>query len=83
MSEAIAVARLYLGRSNVVCVSTDEESAVHCFELLERYRLGRKRLADTLFAATLMRYEVTQLITCNPRDFTVFDELEIIDPRTV
>ena len=83
MSEAIAVARLYLGRSNVVCVSTDEESVVHCFELLKRYWLGRKRLADTLFAATLMRYEVTQLITCNPRDFTVFDELEIIDPRTV
>ena len=81
MGEAIAVARLYLGRTNVSCVPTDEKSVLHCFELLERYRLGRKRLADTLFAATLMRYEVAQLITCNPRDFTIFEELAIVDPR--
>ena len=81
VSEAIAVARLYLGRTNVSCVSTDEKSVVHCFELLERHRLGRKRLADTLFAATLMRYGVTRLITCNPRDFTILENLEVIDPR--
>ena len=82
MTEALAVARLFLGRSNVECVGADEAILLEAFDLLEHYKLGRKRIADTLFAAILLHHGVSEVITCNPLDFRVFDGLEVIDPRT-
>ena len=81
MSEALALARLYLGRANVECVATDAEALAEALTLVERHRLGRKRLADTLIAATLLRHGVRQLVTCNPGDFEVFSALQLVDPR--
>ena len=81
MGEALAPARLYLGRANVECVATDAEALAEAFNLVDRHRLGRKRLADTLLAATLLRHGVRQLVTCNRGDFEVFPGLQVIDPR--
>lgn len=81
MGEALALARLYLGRANVECVATDAEAVAAAFGLVERHRLGRKRLADTLLAATLLRAGVRQLVTCNRGDFESFAGLELVDPR--
>jgi predicted nucleic acid-binding protein len=80
MSEALAIARLYLRRTNVECLAMTEESLFYALELLERYNLGRKRIADTLLVATLHQNNVSELITCNPRDFEVFEDLKVIDP---
>jgi predicted nucleic acid-binding protein len=82
MSEALALARLYLGRANVECAVTDADAVVVAFDLVDRHRLGRKRLADTLLAATLLRSGVRQLVTCNADDFEIFAGLELVDPRT-
>jgi toxin-antitoxin system PIN domain toxin len=81
MTDALAVARGYLGRANVECLSMDERSLVIAFDLLERHQLGRRRIADTLFAATLLNHGVRELITCNKTDFQIFEELTLIDPR--
>lgn len=81
MAEALAVARLYLGRSNVECVASDEGDLLRAFDLLERHHLGRKRIADALFAATLMNHGVAQLVTCDARGYELFDGLSVIDPR--
>ena len=81
MSEALAVARLYIDRENTECLPVVESDLTDAFDLLERHGLGRKRIADTLFASTLLRHGITELITCNPDDFKVFDELKVIDPR--
>jgi toxin-antitoxin system PIN domain toxin len=81
MSEALALARLYLGRANVDCVATDAEALADALALLERHGLGRRRLADTLFAATLLRHGVRQLVTCDVDDFAVFSRLQLVDPR--
>lgn len=83
MAEALAIARLFLGRSNVECIGAGEAVLFEAFDLLERHRPGRRRIADTLLAATLLHHGVSALITCNPRDFAVFEGLEVIDPRTV
>ncbi len=80
MTEALAVARLYSGRSNVECLPVNETVLATAFDLLEHYQLGRKRIADTLFAASLLLHGVRDLITCNPRDFRVFEDLKVIDP---
>jgi len=42
---------------------------------MRRHQLGRKRVLDTLLAATYRAAEVTSLLTLNAADFTVFDEL--------
>ncbi len=80
MVEASALARYYLNRSNVELLTTDESAVLLAVDLLEKHRLGRKRLADTLFAATLLTHEVARLVTLNSRDFRLFTDLELIDP---
>jgi predicted nucleic acid-binding protein len=47
-------------------------------ELMDRLRLGRKRILDTAFAATLEEAGVTHLATLNQKDFEAFDFLEVI-----
>ncbi len=81
MSEALAIARLYLGAANVACAATDAEADAAAFELVARHKLGRRRLADTLLAATLLQNGVRQLVTCNRADFEAFSGLELVDPR--
>ncbi len=81
MAEALAVARLFLGRSNFECIGASETILFEAFDLLEHHGLGRKRIADTVLAATLLHHGVSELITCNPKDFEVFDHLDLIDPR--
>lgn len=81
MAEALALARLYLGRKNVEIVSADEAGLAEAFRRMERHGLGRKRIADTLLATTLIHHGVGELITCNPRDFQLFDDLSVVDPR--
>ena len=82
MADAAALARLYLGRANVLCVPTDAEALAEALVLVERHRLGRKRLADSLLAATLVRHGVRDLVTCDRSDFEAFTALRLIDPRT-
>jgi predicted nucleic acid-binding protein len=81
MVEALAIARLYLDHSNVECLPVDAETSREALAMVERYRLGRRRLADTLFAATLLRHGIRQIITCNGEDFEIVPGLQVIDPR--
>lgn len=80
MSEATTVARDYLGRSNVEFLPHDEASLLLALDLLDRHRLGRKRIADALLAATLLLHGVHQFLTFNRSDFTLFEGLQILDP---
>ena len=82
MSEALAIASLYLGRSNVECVAIGEDATRRAFELLDQYQLGRKRIADTLLAAALITAGVDELVTCNAKDFAMFQPLRTVDPRS-
>lgn len=81
MTEALALARVYLEHTNVECISLNATTVSSAFDLLQRHRLGRKRIADTLFAASLLDRGIHELITCNLDDFRIFDELVLIDPR--
>lgn len=82
MSEAIALARRYLDSSNVECIAVGDGALQLALEILERHRLGRKRIADALFGATLQLHGVTEVITSNPQDFAPFEGLRRIDPLT-
>jgi predicted nucleic acid-binding protein len=81
MPEALALARRYLGRSNVECLPVDEAAMLLALDLMDRHGFGRRRIADTLLAATLLASGVHELITCNPDDFRLFETLTLLDPR--
>jgi predicted nucleic acid-binding protein len=81
MTEALALTRGYLGRSNVECVPSDEGSLLLALDLLSRHSLGRKRIADTLLAATLLAHGVHGLVTFNVADFRVFENLTAMEPE--
>lgn len=81
MAEATALARTYLDRSNAICLATTPEATARALDLVDRHRLGRKRLADALLAATYLEHGVARLVTCDPGGFGDFDGLELVDPR--
>jgi predicted nucleic acid-binding protein len=81
MSEALSIVRLYLEKTNIECLGTTEAILGEALSLMERYKLGRKRVADTLFAATLLHDRINTIVTYNPKDFRVFEGLTVIDPR--
>ena len=80
MTEAIALSRNYLGKTNVLILASDALDMEETCSLLLQHQLGRDRVADTLFAATLKRHSVRQLWTKNIADFKLFDFLEATDP---
>lgn len=80
MAEALALARGYMGRSNVAIAPTDEATVQESFALLSRHGLGRKRMAESLLMAALANDGVTELITCNRRDFEGIGTLAVVNP---
>jgi predicted nucleic acid-binding protein len=49
------------------------------FNWLREHSLGRKRLLDTLLAATYLDNEVTSIVTTNARDFRVFGCFSVVE----
>jgi predicted nucleic acid-binding protein len=47
---------------------------------LHQHQLGRKRLLDTLLAATYRQAGIESLLTTNPSDFAVFGDFSCITP---
>lgn len=81
MSEALGLARSYLGRRNVEWAAAGEQALAHAITVMDRFGLGRKRISDCLIAATYVEHGVDALVTCDPDDFRGFEQLAIIDPR--
>lgn len=82
MRKALAIARTYLDAANVEITPENEASASLALELMKTHDLGRKRIGDTMIAASLITAGVTHLVTTNIRDFRVFSQLTLHDPRT-
>ena len=47
---------------------------------MREHALGRKRLLDTLLAATYFTNDVQSIITTNQRDFRVFGRFSVLEP---
>jgi predicted nucleic acid-binding protein len=78
MSEAIDRAEIWWHAEEVVRVFSDEHCVTNFFALLRTYRLGRKRLLDTLLAASFHRAHIRQIVTNNGNDFRILGDFEII-----
>lgn len=78
MAEAIGRAEHWWQATEVVRVFPDGQAVTDFFGWLSRYRLGRKRLLDTLLAVTFQQAGVKRLITNNEGDFKGFGYFEIV-----
>lgn len=80
MKEALRMSReLWHGEDVERLLPTVEVHDRVC-ELMERFKLGRKRILDTALAATVEMAGVSRLATLNARDFALFPFLELVDP---
>lgn len=81
MTEAIARAGHWWQAAEVQRVFPDGKCVTDFLEWLSRHQLGRKRLLDTLLAATLQQAGVKRLISNNDKDFKVFGCFEVVTFR--
>jgi predicted nucleic acid-binding protein len=66
----------------VVHVYPDDSAARQFLAWLQQFALGRKRLLDTLLAATYRQAGIQSILTTNPTDFGVFGVFTCITPAT-
>lgn len=64
----------------VVRVYPDDRTVIRFLDWLQVHALGRKRLLDTLLAATYENAGISSLLTTNARDFTVFGCFQCVAP---
>ncbi len=79
--EALRLVRLLWEARDVVRVQPGPQVPLRTLELMERYRLGRKRILDTALAATLEGAGIRRLATFNGDDFAIFPFLDVVEPR--
>jgi predicted nucleic acid-binding protein len=77
MSDALSRAAFWSEAREVTMLAPDEAVNALWLKWLADFQLGRKRLLDTLIAATWHAAGIREICTLNPRDFMVFDLFRI------
>lgn len=80
MIEARRLAQDWWTAREVDRVFPNEDAARQFLKWLNELTLGRKRLLDTLLAATYRHAGIRSLLTANPDDFAIFDSFTLITP---
>lgn len=78
MAMAIARAEHWWQAAEMRRVFPDGACVTDFLDWLSRHQLGRKRLLDTMLAATYQRAGIRRIITNNESDYRVFGCFEII-----
>lgn len=82
MPTACQLAEQWWTAKDVVQVLPDDPATRRFLAWLQLFSLGRKRLLDTLLAATYRQVGIQSLLTTNPTDFTAFGVFTCITPTT-
>jgi predicted nucleic acid-binding protein len=82
MAEAISRAEHWWQAAEVARVFPDGQAVSDFLVWLTRQQLGRKRLLDTMLAATFHSAGVRRIVTNNERDFKVLGVFEIVSFRS-
>ena len=79
MAQALAKANCWWNAREMERVFPQEQTVGQFLTWMGEHRLGRKRLLDTLLAATYYDNGVTRIVTSNARDYQVFGVFELIE----
>jgi predicted nucleic acid-binding protein len=82
MAAARRLAEQWWAAREVVQIFPDGGATKQFLDWLALFSLGRKRLLDTLLAATYRQAGIHSLLTTNPADFGVFGVFTCITPKT-
>ncbi len=78
MGEALAIAERWWTARETRQVEAGADAVALFLDWMARHRLGRKRLLDTLLAATYVAAGVRRIATSDWRDFATFDGVEVV-----
>ncbi len=81
MTDAIARAEQWWQAAEVVRVFPDGQTVTDFLSWMVQHQLGRKRLLDTLLAATFHRSGVRRIITNYAKDLRILSAFEIVTYR--
>lgn len=81
MEAALERAQIWWESPEVDQLGTDAFSVVTFFTWMRQHRLGRKRILDTLLAATFHEAGIQSVLTTNSRDFTVLGSFVCLTPQ--
>ncbi|MFT4690619.1 MAG: putative nucleic acid-binding protein [Limisphaerales bacterium] len=79
VSDATSRAEVWWNAGEVVRVFPEGQTVPSFFAWLRQHRLGRKRLLDTLLAATFREAGIAKIITNNGKDYAVFGCFDIVE----
>ena len=80
MDTALSRAELWWESPEVAQLSPAAPTVRNFFEWMRLHHLGRKRILDTLLAATFREAGIQSILTTNARDFTVLGGFTCIVP---
>jgi predicted nucleic acid-binding protein len=80
MKQAISRAALWWNAREVTHAFPGQETVILFLDWIAEHGLGRKRLLDTLLAATYFSSGVRSILSSNARDYGVFGCFEVIVP---
>lgn len=80
MPVAISVAEQWWTARDVVPVFPNDLAVRQQLAWMRQHFLGRKRLLDTLLAATYWQAGISSILTTNPSDFTVLGCFQCVTP---
>lgn len=80
MSAAIQRAGLIWNATQVLQVFPDMSATSQFLLWMQQHHLGRKRLLDTMLAATYWSAGIRSVVTLNPADFRVFGCFDLVEP---
>jgi predicted nucleic acid-binding protein len=78
MEHALQRAHAWWDSPDVERIEPDDAAVKWFLEAMTKHQLGRKRVLDTMLAATYRSAGVTSLLTLNADDFAVFGEFACI-----
>jgi predicted nucleic acid-binding protein len=78
MEEALARAEHWWQAQEVVRIYPEGDAVSTWIEWLREHRLGRKRLLDTMLAASAYTQEIAMIVTNNEMDFKIFGRFKIL-----
>ena len=81
MMQALAKANFWWSAKEIERIVPHERAVVQFLAWMAEYGLGRKRLLDTLLAATYYESGITRIVTSNARDYRMFGVFEVIEVR--
>ena len=80
MPTATQIANRWWAAKQVIQLFPDDASMKQFLAWVMQFSLGRKRLLDTLLAATFQQAGIQSIMTTNPADFTVFGVFTCVTP---